>query len=300
MYRPVSPVSAYQGRFAPSPSGALHLGSLLTAVGSFLHARHHNGCWRVRIEDLDRPRVLAGASAAILNTLEYFGMQWDGEVLYQSQRLAYYADVLEQLRQQHKVYPCVCTRQQLAGKIYDGRCRAGIPKSNQAQAWRLQVAGEIQFHDEIQGKFTQDLSRELGDFILKRRDGIFAYQLAVVVDDALQGITHIVRGADLLDNTPRQIYLQQLLNYPTPHYAHLPLLLDEHGRKLSKQNHAAPIATQRPQNLLWQVLKLLGQNPPEHLLETNLSEFWAHSILHWNVQNIPQHLSISVCQLPPV
>lgn len=300
MYRPVSPVAAYQGRFAPSPSGALHLGSLLTAVGSFLHARHHHGCWRVRIEDLDRPRVLAGASAAILNTLEYFGMQWDGEVLYQSQRLAYYAEVLEQLRQQHQVYPCVCTRQQLAGKIYNGRCRAGIPESNQAHAWRLQVAGEIQFQDEIQGKFSQDLSRELGDFILKRRDGIFAYQLAVVVDDALQGMTHIVRGADLLDNTPRQIYLQQLLNYPTPHYAHLPLLLDEHGRKLSKQNHAAPIAAQRPQKLLWQVLKLLGQNPPENLLDANLSEFWAHSILHWKVQNIPQQLSISVCQLPLV
>lgn len=287
---------AYQGRFAPSPSGALHLGSLLTAVGSFLHARHHRGLWRVRIEDLDTPRVLAGASATILQTLEQFGMFWDGEVLYQSQRLAIYRDILRQL--QPWIYPCQCTRQQLAGSVYHGYCRTHPCDVTHAHAWRLKVSGIMSFQDEIQGQFTQDLLHEVGDFILKRRDGLFAYQLAVVVDDALQGMTHIVRGADLLDNTPRQLYLQQLLKYPTPHYAHLPVLVDAHGHKLSKQNHASPISAQRPQDLLWQVLSLLGQSAPVELCEASLSEFWAHSISHWNVQHIPKQLSLALCQFP--
>ncbi|ALG69470.1 tRNA glutamyl-Q(34) synthetase GluQRS [Beggiatoa leptomitoformis] len=278
----------YRGRFAPSPTGYLHFGSLLTAVGSFLHARHHQGEWLVRIEDLDIPRNVQGASAAILDTLIQLGMYWDGEVWYQSQRLTHYQTALACLNTRQLTYPCICPRRLTTGMIYSGYCRTHPPASFLAHAIRLKTNTDIiRINDEIQGEIRQNLADSVGDFVLKRRDGIFAYQLAVVVDDAAQGITHIVRGVDLLDNTPRQCYLQTLLQYPTPYYAHLPLIVDTTGRKLSKQNHAPPINPTHPIPLLYQVLKLLGQQPPLFLYNSTLPTFWEWAIAHWDTRKIP-------------
>lgn len=240
----------YLGRFAPSPTGALHAGSLATALGSWLHARAHDGKWLLRIEDLDLPRCIPGADKTIIQQLSACGLSWDGEVEYQSKRSHFYQTALNQLIESCKAYACRCTRKQIEDAwlakgfkkqrhqelIYPGSCRDRqdvVPPC----AWRLRVEDET-------------LRKSVGDFVLKRADGIFTYQLAVVVDDALQGITHVVRGADLLDNTPRQIYLQQCLAYPTPQYLHLPLVLDENQQKLSKQTLALAIQTNSSENVL--------------------------------------------------
>ncbi|EIJ43515.1 glutamyl-queuosine tRNA(Asp) synthetase [Beggiatoa alba B18LD] len=278
----------YRGRFAPSPTGYLHLGSLLTAVGSFLHARHHQGEWLVRIEDLDTPRNVQGASVAILDTLTQLGMSWDKEVWYQSQRVAHYETALEALTAQQLTYPCACPRRLTAGQIYSGYCCLHPPAPQSAQAIRLKVpAKNFSLTDEIQGFYSQNLAEQVGDFVLKRRDGIIAYQLAVVVDDAAQGITHVVRGADLLDNTPRQCYLQQLFAFPTPHYAHLPMIVDSQGLKLSKQNHAPAVNPQPAVPLILQALTLLGQSPPDFLKNSDLNHCWEWAIANWDSCKVP-------------
>jgi glutamyl-Q tRNA(Asp) synthetase len=270
---PPSPADGYRGRFAPSPTGPLHAGSLVAALGSWLDARKNGGKWLLRIEDLDTPRCLPGADQQITSQLLACGLFWDEEPSYQSTRQELYQSALERLNQQGQLYPCTCSRQTIANAlaaldiqtprnqemIYPGTCRPHKPKVHSAGlfdtpnlAWRLALPDNCQIHfdDCILGPQDQDLKQQVGDFVLRRSDGLFTYQLAVVVDDAQQGITHTVRGADLLSNTARQIYLQNLLGYKTPHYKHLPLVLDEHGEKLSKQTLATQINTQDEKHAL--------------------------------------------------
>lgn len=294
----------YCGRFAPSPTGPLHFGSLIAAVGSYLDARHHDGLWRLRIEDVDQPRCQAGASDGILHLLEAYGFAWDGAVIYQSQRTAIYRAAFEQLQAAGQVFPCACTRKELAdsrvvathgqagdgAQIYPGTCRDGLPAGRAPRAWRLRVGdAQIRFEDAVQGLITQDLARATGDFILLRADALFAYQLAVVVDDAAQGVNHVVRGADLLDSTPRQILLQQLLNLPTPQYAHLPLVLNQTGEKLSKQTLAAPLVPEQAPSMLHAALQFLGQQPPAELRAARLTELWQWASAHWSMHKVPRH-----------
>ena len=260
----------YRGRFAPSPTGPLHLGSLVTAVASYLDARAHQGEWLVRMEDLDGPRTVVGSDRWILQTLEAFGFEWDGDVIWQSRREEIYRAAFEQISSD--VYPCGCSRKE-TGTIYSGACRDGLPVGKSARSWRLRVPPEeITFEDQRTGNFSQDLARDVGDFVLLRADGAWAYQLAVVVDDAWQGITHVVRGADMLDSTPRQIYLQRLLGYPQPEYSHIPLVVNEHGDKLSKQTGAKPISLEHPAKDLRRALEFLGSKPPTEV--DNMKDLW--------------------------
>ena len=255
------PSPAYRGRFAPSPTGRLHFGSLVAAVGSWLFARAASGRWIVRVEDLDPPREIAGADADILSTLAAFGMTSDEPVIHQSRRASVYANALANLRERDAVYPCWCSRSDLEpfGGIHPATCVAPRDQSREP-AWRVRVpARTLAFDDAIQGRIAQDLSRDVGDFVVRRADGWFAYQLAVVVDDAAQGITDIVRGADLVDSTPRQVLLQELLDMPRVRYAHLPLALDAEGRKLSKQERAIAVEADDPLPALRAALAFLGQ-----------------------------------------
>ncbi len=287
----------YRGRFAPSPTGPLHFGSMVAAVGSFLQAKNRGGEWLVRMEDLDPPREAPGAADDILRTLEAFGLHWDGEVVYQSCRRALYEDALEKLRQLDALYPCACSRREIAdssvsgvdGLVYPGTCRAGIAPGRAPRAWRVKVDGQkIEFIDAIQGSMARDLAVDFGDFVARRADGFFAYQLAVVVDDAEQGISEVVRGADLIESTPRQIHLQRLLDLPTPDYLHLPVALNAQGEKLSKQTFAAPTDITRPVPMLYQALRFLGQNPPPALVESNLDDFWRWAVAHWRLERVPR------------
>lgn len=250
----------YRGRFAPSPTGQLHFGSLVAALGSWLCARAQAGAWLVRMEDLDPPREVPGMAADILATLSAFGMSADEPVLFQSTRTTAYEAAFERLRQADQVFPCWCSRsdlEQTAG-IHRSPCIAPA-STTRAPAWRLRVPDlDIAFEDGVFGRQTQNL-HEVGDFVVKRVEGWYAYQLAVVVDDDAQGITHVVRGADLLDSTARQIHLQRLLKYSTPHYLHLPLALDADGRKLSKQDRAHPVLRNAPMPALRDALEFLGQ-----------------------------------------
>lgn len=262
----------YIGRFAPSPSGPLHAGSLVAALASYLDAKAHHGQWLVRIEDIDEGRTVAGAGEHILATLASLGMQWDGDVVIQSERKHLYQAACDQL--QALTYPCACTRREIVDSrvgtaadgsaIYPGTCAHGIAEGKTVRSIRLrvpkpeQIDEHISFTDRWLGPQDQHLASEVGDFILKRADGYWAYQIAVVVDDAVQGVTHIVRGADLLDSTARQIYLQRCLGYPTPAYLHVPLLTAPTGEKLSKQNHAAPLDLTRPLEELLQAAGFLG------------------------------------------
>lgn len=287
----------YRGRFAPSPTGPLHFGSIVAAIGSYLQARHKDGEWLLRIEDIDPPREVPGGSDAILRSLERLGLEWDGAVIYQSQRREAYLAAISGLRRQGLVYPCHCSRKDLATRhpaaaealIYDGLCRRIKPATTGPAALRLIAEDRpVGFDDQLRGTYSQNLAAEVGDFVIQRTDGLFAYQLAVVVDDAAQGITEIVRGADLLDNTPRQIYLQQQLGLPTPRYAHLPVAVNELGQKLSKQTGAASVDHLRPQQLIIQVLEFLGQHPPAELGDATLDELWRWAIHHWHLQNVPR------------
>lgn len=287
----------YIGRFAPSPTGPLHFGSLLAATASFLDARAHQGKWLLRMEDLDKPREVAGAADDILRTLTAFGFQWDGKVVYQSQQIQRYQAILEDLQQQQLVYPCGCSRREIAdiakagsdGWIYPGTCRNGL-QDKPARSWRLLVPEvAVSVEDKIQSTIQQHLSRDVGDFILRRADGIFAYQMAVVADDAWQGVTHIVRGADLLESTPRQVLLQRYLNYPEPSYAHLPVATDHDGRKLSKQNRAEPVRVEENGRVLCEVFSLLGLQPPTDLASATLADIWAWAIQHWQINKVPRY-----------
>lgn len=283
------PKAIYRGRFAPSPTGPLHFGSLVAAVGSYLDTKHHHGIWLVRMEDLDTPRCVSGAADDILRSLEAFGLQSDEPILYQSQRTSAYEEALSQLQASGAVYPCCCTRKEIAdsalhgieGLVYPGTCRDGIPAGREGRAWRVRTNSEtVAFDDMLQGRITQHLENEIGDFVVKRADGLFAYQLAVVVDDAFQGITHIVRGADLLASTARQIYLQRLLGLTTPAYMHLPVAVNAAGEKLSKQTLAAPVDTSQPVAVLLRVLSFLRQQPPASLADSDLT-----TVLDWAIQN---------------
>lgn len=292
----------YIGRFAPSPTGPLHFGSLVAAVASYCDARKHQGKWLLRIEDLDRPRTVKGAADTILHQLESFGFEWDGPVLYQSQRDSFYNEALETLKAKQLIYPCTCTRKEIAdsntnigieGVIYPGTCLQQPIKTNAPVAWRIKTDNNsIHFTDVIQGEISQNLKRDIGDFILKRADSLFAYQLAVVVDDAAQGVTHIVRGADLLDSTPRQIYLQNQLNYMHPRYAHIPVACNAAGEKLSKQTLASPLDTSKISTNLIQALYFLGQTPPASLVNENKNTIWQWAFNHWQLSKIPTSKSV--------
>ena len=288
----------YIGRFAPTPSGFLHFGSLTAALASFLDARAHQGTWLVRIEDTDPPREVPGASAAILKTLETYGLEWDGEVLYQSKRHDAYQAVIDQLLRQGLAYYCRCSRKQLSQlPVYPGTCRNALLGPDDA-AVRIRVPElTYSFEDHLQGTFSQHLGRELGDFVIKRRDGYFAYQLAVVLDDALQGITDVVRGADLLDNTPRQLYLQELLGLPGVRYLHLPLIVQEDGHKLGKTYRSAPLPPTQVTPLLIKALRALGQPVADELLDASAPELLRWAIAHWDSQKIPKTLTLAEAKL---
>jgi glutamyl-Q tRNA(Asp) synthetase len=297
------------GRFAPSPSGPLHFGSLVAAVGSFLDARHRGGRWLLRIEDVDTARTVPGAADAILATLTRFGLEWDGEIVWQSRRLDAYAAALERLQRDGHVFPCACTRREMAdsalapdgSRRYPGTCRNGLAPGRTARAWRVRTGPEpVRFEDAIQGMQQQDLAREVGDYVVLRADGVFAYQLAVVVDDAEAGVTHVVRGADLLDSTARQIHLQGLLGLPQPAYAHLPVATNGAGEKLSKQTLARAIDDHPPATALLAALVFLGQQPPCALARATLPQIWAWAHAHWQLARVPRCRQALAPMLEPV
>lgn len=311
----------YVGRFAPSPTGPLHFGSLVAAVASYCDAKSQAGKWLLRMEDLDKPREHAGAANTILQQLESFGFEWDAPIIYQSQRASIYEQYLHELQRNDFVYSCTCSRKEIAdssilsgidGAIYPKTCFNKIANLNaskndasvsrmtlnlkSAGSWRINVddVPEISFFDAIQGEISQHLPTDVGDYIIKRKDGIFAYQLAVVVDDALQGVTHIVRGCDLIDSTPRQLYLQILLGFNMPKYAHVPVAANAAGEKLSKQTLAKAIAPQAAPMLVFKALQFLGQNPPNDIKNATLTEIWRWAIDHWQLKNVPKTKLIHV------
>jgi glutamyl-Q tRNA(Asp) synthetase len=273
----------------------LHLGSLYAAAASFLDARAHGGRWLVRIEDLDPPREVAGSAAGILRTLQAFGFEWDGEPVRQSRRTECYADALRNLYERGLTFQCSCSRLQLEEEIrYPGTCRerraVTVPT-----ATRLRIEpGRVMFCDRIQGTYSQDVAAAVGDLIIKRRDQLFAYLLAVVVDDAAQGITHVVRGADLLDNTPRQIYLQRVLGLPSPAYAHVPLLTEPDDAKLAKSRRSVPLHPPEALPQLLAVFALLGLEPPAALAAATLAEAWHWAIGAWDIKRVPKALHVHV------
>jgi glutamyl-Q tRNA(Asp) synthetase len=288
---------SYRGRFAPSPTGPLHLGSLAAALGSWLLARHALGEWRVRVEDLDPPREVAGAAAQQLAVLEAFGLHPDGSVEWQSRRSNLYQDALDRLLAEGKAFTCHCSRSDLAAD--DGvhhRC-TGRERSNPAIRLRVPADTTISFEDGLQGVIVQDVWREVGDFVLKRADGLWAYQLAVVVDDAAQGMTDIVRGADLLDSTPRQILLQQALDLPTPRYLHLPIIVDADGQKLSKSSGAAAVDPEDPLPALHAAWLALGQAPSAVRASVDASSFLAFARQAFTPDRLPRVTSLSLAAL---
>jgi glutamyl-Q tRNA(Asp) synthetase len=286
----------YIGRFAPSPTGPLHFGSLIAAAGSYLDARARGGRWLVRIDDLDPPREQAGAAEGVLKTLAAFGFEWDGPVMYQSRRSAAYEQALATLRSAGLVYPCTCSRRMIHrhgrpgpyGPVYPGTCRRPANRRPDA-AYSLRMLTDdrtITVDDAVQGAYSQNLERDIGDFNLKRRDGLYAYHLAAAVDDGEQGVTHIVRGHDLLESTPRQIYLQQQLNLPTPRYAHLPVAKNDRGQKLSKQTGARPLDTAQAGALLCTALAFLGHEPPEGLCGEPPEAVLEWAVREWRLERV--------------
>ena len=291
--------SSYVGRFAPTPSGYLHFGSLVAALASYLDARAVGGRWLLRMEDLDPPREVPGAQDAILRTLETYGFEWDGELERQSERHAQYAAVTERLLSQGLAYACVCSRKQLEGYagVYPGFCRNAC-HAEQNAAIRIRVP-ELDYHftDRVQGEFHQHLGREVGDFVIRRRDGLFAYQLAVVLDDAWQGITDVVRGADLLDSTPRQLYLQELLGLPQPRYLHVPLIIQPDGHKLGKSYRSPPLPADQAGPLLLRALRALGQPAPADLQGAAPRQLLEWGIAHWDATRIPRSRTLAEARL---
>lgn len=291
--------SAYVGRFAPTPSGYLHFGSLVAALASYLDARAVGGRWLLRMEDLDPPREMPGAQAAIVESLQRYGFDWDGEMQRQSARHDAYEQVIERLLREGLAYPCQCSRKQLEPHPgpYLGFCRdANQPLEN--AAIRLRVPNlEYRFIDRVQGEFAQHLGRDVGDFVIRRRDGLFAYQLAVVLDDAWQGVTDVVRGADLLDSTPRQLYLQELLGLPQPRYLHVPLIIQPDGHKLGKSYRSPPLRPDEAVPLLLRALRALGQPTVPELKDALPGELLAWAIPRWNAERIPRTLTLAEAQL---
>lgn len=275
----------YTGRFAPSPTGPLHLGSLYTALASYLDARHHQGLWLLRIDDIDTARNQPGAVDSILTCLDFFQLHWDGVVDYQNHHLEAYQAALNRLIADDHVYACDCSRKDRLPQsaVYPQICRnKSLPIKNEV-ALRLKTTNQdTHFHDAIQGAFHCRLESEQGDFVIKRKDGLFAYQLAVVIDDYRQGITDVVRGADLLDSTPRQVYLQQLLGYPQPAYSHIPVIVDTEGHKLSKQTGAQAVELKDAPTTLFKLLQMLKQQPPEGLQNASVPEVLTWAIAHWD------------------
>lgn len=293
--------SEYRGRFAPSPTGPLHFGSLVAAVGSYLEARSCGGRWLVRVEDLDPPREIPGAAGAILRALEAYGFEWDGEIMFQGRRAGAYRVALAVLQRSGMVFPCACSRKDIADSVlapaaepvYPGTCRNGLSPGRTARALRARVEDAvIGFDDALQGRIEQNLAREVGDFVVRRADGVFAYQLAVVVDDFEQGITDVVRGADLLASTPRQLLLQSRMSYPAPKYAHLPVAVDRNGEKLSKQTLAPPLPVPAEPRQIWRALRFLGQDPPGELAQGSIAQIWDWAFPNWRTQKIPRRRSI--------
>jgi len=292
----------YRGRFAPSPTGPLHFGSLVAAVASYLQAKSSQGDWLVRMEDLDPPREVPGSADDILRTLDHHGLYWDESVVFQSQRHDAYHAAIDSLTQLNLTYRCSCSRKEIAEQqntsklsVYPGTCRNG--KQKQASRYSIRVKTEsleIGFDDKILGYFGHNIGTSVGDFVLQRADGLFAYQLAVVIDDAEQGITEIVRGSDLLDNTPRQIFLQRLFGFEQPAYAHLPIAANRSGEKLSKQTFAQPVNNSPPSTNLIKALVFLGQNPPIDLVTYELDSIWQWAREHWYLHSIPKVLKIQL------
>lgn len=291
-------MSDYIGRFAPSPTGPLHFGSLVAAVASYCDAKANHGQWLVRVEDLDKPREVAGAADGILQTLTDFGMHWDGEVVYQNQRTSLYQAALDNLIQQNLAYPCQCSRKNIQanatqvgieGAIYPRTCIINSIQASSHTAWRIKTAGTtITVNDAVLPGETQAIDQCFGDFVIKRADQLFSYQLAVVVDDEAQGITHVVRGADLWQSTSRQVYLQQKLNYTTPQYAHVPIITNTEGQKLSKQTLAKPINAAHASELIFEVLQLLSQTPPENIKNANANEILSWGVKNWQLSKVPK------------
>jgi glutamyl-Q tRNA(Asp) synthetase len=285
----------YRGRFAPTPSGPLHFGSLVAALGSYLEARTRDGEWHVRIDDLDPPRVVPGAADDILRCLERLGFEWDGPVLYQSRRTPAYHAALHRLCVRGLVYPCACSRKEIAeharigveGPIYPGTCRTGMPAGREARALRLRTLGaRVAFDDGVLAAQARDIEREAGDFVLYRADGVFSFHLASAVDDGELAMTDVVRGADLLESSARQIHVIRLLGLPVPRYAHLPIVVNERGEKLSKQTHAAPIDPSKPGAVLYQALRFLGQAPPAVLRSAAAPDTWRWALTHWDLRRV--------------
>lgn len=290
---------SYRGRFAPTPSGPLHAGSLLTALASYLDAKSHGGVWLLRIDDLDAPRCVPGAADEILRQLDAYGLHWDESVRYQSQHVHDYEAALSALQSRARLYRCTCTRVDLKrdsrpgpdDAVYAGRCR-GANDDSPTHSLRLQMdAGTLELDDPCQGRLHRDRVRDIGDFVVRRNDGAIAYQLACVVDEAAQRITDVWRGADLIGSSFRQRHLQGLLGLPTPRYCHLPVLLDTDGRKLSKQNHAPPLTSSAVSEQLIHSLHRLGQALPEDLVDASPATLVAAAIKHWNPRAIPSGIS---------
>lgn len=281
------------GRFAPSPTGFLHFGSLVAAVASYCDAKSQDGKWLLRIEDVDITRTVAGAAQQMFNTLSAYGFEWDDTVLYQSQRSDVYQYYFEQLLSQKAVYPCTCSRKEIAdsstqtgvdGKIYSGLCRAGVVHAQRPQAWRMRTEDiKISFNDRAKGYCEHNMAAEIGDFVLKRADGVFSYQLAVVVDDFEQGVTDVVRGEDLLNSTTRQIYLQQHLGFVQPRYMHIPVVTNTAGEKLSKQTQAKALSEDDARHALFQAFCFLGLSPPDRIKNSSPKRMLQWAIADWNI-----------------
>lgn len=282
-------VKPYIGRFAPSPSGELHFGSLIAALGSYLQARALQGTWLVRIEDIDPPREVPGAADAILRQLEHYGLHWDGEVLYQSQRHDAYREALAYLREHGLSYYCTCPRSRIQqiGGVYDGHCRTRCLGPENAAVRLLQTHPVMAFTDTLRGELTADPALAREDFIIHRRDGLFAYNLAVVVDDHFQGVTEIVRGADLIEPTVRQISLYQQLGWQAPDYVHLPLVVNPDGNKLSKQNHAPPLPEGDPRPVLAAALAFLNQPVDDDWRALSTETLLRHAVEKWDLSAVP-------------
>ena len=293
--RPSTRTIDYVGRFAPSPTGPLHFGSLVAAVGSFADALHSDGTWLVRIDDVDQTRSIPGIAQTILRQLEYFGFQWTQIPVHQSARKNLYAEIIEKLVAEDHAFGCRCTRQDVlaagirgaAGPVYPGTCRHNQLPPDSYRTIRIKTgSAPIRFNDRIAGELMQNLFHDVGDFVVKRADGYAAYQIAVVIDDHLDHVTDVVRGADLLASTPRQIHLQHLLGYATPRYAHLPLVLDSGGRKLSKHDRDRPVEMDQALHSLVAAWQFLGQKIPQQQF-ADVEEFWSFAARHWSIKKAP-------------